>query len=69
MDHESQDALEYIDATITELETDLEPKIAEAKRKGWFSTGKKYQSINEMWRHMWSLKRLKEILIGKDESE
>ena len=64
-----QNALEYIDATITELETDLEPKIAEAKRKGWFSTGKKYQSINEMWRHMTSLKRLRTVLNGKNESE
>ena len=69
MDHESQDALEYIGTTITELQSELEYKKDEAERKGWFSTGKKYQSINEMWRHMWSLKRLKEILIGKDESE
>ena len=57
-----QNALEYIDATITELETDLEPKIAEAKRKGWFPDGKKYQSIIEMDRHKGSLKRLKTIL-------
>ena len=64
-----QNALEYIDATITELETDLEPKIAEAKRKGWFSDGKKYQSINEMQRHMMSLKRLRTVLNGKNESE
>ena len=64
-----QNALEYIDATITELETDLEPKIAEAKRKGWHSTGRKYQSINEMRRHMTSLKRLRTVLNGKNESE
>ena len=69
MYNESQNALEYIDATITELETDLEPKIAEAKRKGWFSDGKKYQSINEMQRHMMSLKRLRTVLSRKNESE
>ena len=66
---ESQDALEYIGATITELETDIVYKKDEAERKGWFPDGKKYQAITEMARHMWSLKRLKEILIGKDESE
>ena len=64
-----QNALEYIDATITELETDLEPKIAEAKSKGWHSTGKKYQVIIAMYRHMDSLKRLRTILSRKDESE
>ena len=69
MDHESQDALEYIGTTITELQSELEYKKDEAERKGWFPDGKKYQAITEMARHMWSLKRLKEILIGKDESE
>ena len=69
MDHESQDALEYIGTTITELQSELEYKKDEAERKGRFPDGKKYQSITEMARHMWSLKRLKEILIGKDESE
>ena len=69
MDHESQDALEYIGTTITELQAELEYKKDEAERKGWFPDGKKYQAITEMARHMWSLKRLKEILIGKDESE
>ena len=69
MDHESQDALEYIGTTITELQSELEYKKDEAERKGWFPDGKKYQAITEMDRHMWSLKRLKEILIGKDESE
>ena len=64
----SQDALEYIGATITELQSDLEYKKDEAERKGWFPDGKKYQSITEMARHIWSLKRLREILIGKDES-
>ena len=69
MDHESQDALEYIGTTITELQSELEYKKDEAERKGWFPDGKKYQAITEMARHMWSLRRLKEILIGKDESE
>ena len=69
MDHESQDALEYIGTTITELQSELEYKKDEAERKGWFPDGKKYQAITEMDRHIWSLKRLKEILIGKDESE
>ena len=69
MDHESQDALEYIGTTITELQSELEYKKDEAERKGWFPDGKKYQAITEMASHMWSLKRLKEILIGKDESE
>ena len=69
MDYESQDALEYIGTTITELQSELEYKKDEAERKGWFPDGKKYQAITEMARHMWSLKRLKEILIGKDESE
>ena len=69
MDDKSQDALEYIGATITELQSDLEYKKDEAKRKGWFSDGKKYQCIIEMERHMESLKRLRTILSGKDESE
>ena len=69
MYNESQNALEYIGATITELEADIAYKKDEAERKGWFPDGKKYQAITEMARHMWSLKRLKEILIGKDESE
>ena len=68
MDHESQDALEYIGTTITELQSELEYKKDEAERKGWFPDGKKYQAITEIDRHMWSLKRLREILIGKDES-
>ena len=65
--HESQDALEYIGATITELEADIAYKKDEAERKGWFPDGKKYQAITEMARHMWSLKRIREIIIGKDE--
>ena len=65
---ESQDALEYIGTTIPELESELEYKKDEAERKGWFPDGKKYQAITEMARHMWSLKRLREILIGKGES-
>ena len=69
MDYESQDALEYIGTTITELQSDLEYKKDEAERKGWFPDGKKYQAITEMARHIWSLKRIKEIIIGKDESE
>ena len=69
MDHESQDALEYIGTTITELQSELEYKKDEAERKGWFPDGKKYQAITEMARHMWSLKRLRTILNGKDESE
>ena len=69
MYNESQNALEYIGATITELETDMEYKKDEAERKGWFPDGKKYQSINEIWRHISSLKRLRTILNGKDESE
>ena len=68
MDHESQDALEYIGTTITELQYDLEYKKDEAERKGWFPDGKKYQAITEMARHMCSLKRIREIIIGKDES-
>ena len=68
MDYESQDALEFIGVTISELQSDLEYKKDEAERKGWFPDGKKHQSITEMSRHMWSLKRLREILIGKDES-
>ena len=62
MDHESQDALEYIGTTITELQSELEYKKDEAERKGWFPDGKKYQSIIEMDRHKGSLKRLKTIL-------
>ena len=69
MDYESQDALEYIGTTITELQSELEYKKDEAERKGWFPDGKKYQAITEMARHIWSLKRIKEIIIGKDESE
>ena len=69
MDYESQDALEYIGTTITELQSELEYKKDEAERKGWYPDGKKYQSITEMARHIWSLKRIKEIIIGKDESE
>ena len=68
MDHESQDALEYIGTTITELQSELEYKKDEAERKGWFPDGKKYQSINELSRHIGSLKRLRIILMGKDES-
>ena len=67
MDHESQDALEYIGTTITELQSELEYKKDEAERKGWFPDGKKYQSITEMDRHKGSLKRLRTIIIGKDE--
>ena len=67
MDHESQDALEYIGTTITELQAELEYKKDEAERKGWFPDGKKYQSITEMDRHKGSLKRLRTIIIGKDE--
>ena len=69
MYNESQNALEYIGATITELEADLEYKKDEAERKGWFPDGKKYQSIIEMDRHKGSMKRLKTILNGKNESE
>ena len=69
MDYESQDALEFIGVTIHELQSDLEYKKDEAERKGWFSDGKKYQSINEMCRHISSLKRIRTILNGKDESE
>ena len=65
---ESQDALEFIGVTIPELQSELEYKKDEAERKGWSPDGKKYQAITEMDRHMWSLKRLREILIGKDES-
>ena len=68
MDHESQDALEYIGTTITELQSELEYKKDEVERKGWFPDGKKYQSINELSRHIGSLKRLRIILMGKDES-
>jgi len=68
LQHESQDALEYIGVTITELQSELEYKKDEAERKGWFPDGKKYQAITEMDRHIWSLKRLRTILIGKDES-
>ena len=67
LQHESQDALEYIGATITELEADIAYKKDEAERKGWFPDGKKYQSITEMDRHKGSLKRLRTIIIGKDE--
>ena len=67
MDDKSQDALEYIGATITELEADIAYKKDEAERKGWFPDGKKYQSITEMDRHKGSLKRLRTIIIGKDE--
>ena len=51
-----------------ELESELEYKKDEAERKGWFPDGKKYQSINELSRHIGSLKRLRIILMGKDES-
>ena len=64
----SQDALEFIGVTIPELQSELEYKKDEAERKGWFPDGKKYQAITEMDRHIWSLKRLRTILIGKDES-
>ena len=69
MDYESQDALEFIGVTISELQSDLEYKKDEAERKGWFSDGKKYQAIIEMCRHESSLKRIRTILNGKDESE
>ena len=69
MDYESQDALEFIGITIHEIQSDLEYKKEEAERKGWFPDGKKYQSIIEMDRHMVSLKRVRTILSGKDESE
>ena len=69
MDYESQDALEFIGVTISELQSDLEYKKDEAERKGLFSDGKKYQAIIEMCRHESSLKRIRTILIGKDESE
>ena len=69
MYNESQNALEFISVTIHELQSDLEYKKDEAERKGWFSDGKKYQAIIEMCRHESSLKRIRTILIGKDESE
>ena len=69
MHYESQDALEFIGRTIHEIQSDLEYKKEEAERKGWFPDGKKYQSIIEMDRHMESLKRVRTILSGKDESE
>ena len=68
LQHESQEALEFIGDTIPELQSELEYKKDEAERRGWYPDGKKYQAITEMARHMWSLKRLREILIGKDES-
>ena len=68
LQHESQDALEFIADTIPELQSELEYKKDEAKSKGWYPDGKKYQAINELSRHIWSLKRLRTILIGKDES-
>ena len=68
LQHESQEALEFIGDTIPELQSELEYKKDEAERKGWFPDGKKYQAITEMDRHIWSLKRLRTILIGKDES-
>ena len=69
MHYESQDALEFIGRTIHEIQSDLEYKKEEAERKGWYPDGKKYQSITEMARHIWSLKRLRTILSRKDESE
>lgn len=69
LQHESQDALEFIDRTIHELQSELEYKKEEAERKGWYPDGKKYQSINEMYRHISSLKRIRTILSRKDESE
>ena len=69
MGNESQNALEFISVTIHELESDLGYKKDEAERKGWFSDGKKYQSINELYRHISNLKRIRIILSGKDESE
>ena len=68
LQHESQEALEFIGAAITELQSDIVYKKDEAERKGWFPDGKKYQAITEMERHKGNLKRLREILIGKDES-
>ena len=50
---------EFINRMIHELESDLDLKLAEAKEKGWYSDGKKYQAINEIERHIWSLKELR----------
>ena len=36
LQHESQEALEFIDETISELKFELEHKKDEAERKGWF---------------------------------
>ena len=69
MSNESQNALKFIGVTISELQSDLEYKKDEAERKGWFSDGKKYQSINELYRHISSLKRIRIILSEKDEFE
>jgi hypothetical protein len=61
LQHEYQDVLEFIDKTISELESELEDKKVEAETKGWHSTGKKYQAINELYRHILSLKRIRII--------
>ena len=61
LQHEYQDVLEFIDRTISELESELEDKKEEAEIKGWHSTGKKYQAINELYRHILNLKRIRII--------
>ena len=55
-------AIEFIDRTIQELESRLMSAKEEATRKGWFTDGKKYQYINEIERHIMSLKRIKKNL-------
>tara|TARA_Y100001949_G_C15712665_1_gene211628 strand:+ start:168 stop:383 length:216 start_codon:yes stop_codon:yes gene_type:complete len=67
LQHGSQ-AIEFIDRKIHELELEINMKKEEAESKGWSSYGKKYQAINEMERHKWSLKYLRTILSEKHES-
>ena len=55
-------AIEFIDRTIQELESMLIPAKEEATRKEWSTSGRKYQSINEIERHIMSLKRIREML-------
>ena len=55
-------AIEFIGRTIQELESDLVIAKEEAARRGWLPGGKKGQYINEIERHIMSLKRIREML-------
>ena len=62
LEDQAQDARDFIDDKITELEPELQSKKAEAIEKDWSEAGRKYQAVNELANHIISLKRIKSIL-------